>query len=190
MEIVITQGDRIVSGPRPVSHGQRLELPGGNVVSGLPKLPFEYHGQQDAQAYMIRRVIRKTPPYDRRTQRPGGLSIQISGEICEITQTAADRPVEEIRAELTKTVKAIAQAKILAIIPIWKQINLTARAAQLAMKGSLSPEEQAEWDAGEAIWNRVAPIRAASDLIEAEIAAANIPQMRDIVLESDHRWPQ
>ena len=66
-------------------------------------------------------------------------------------------------------VKAEAGRRIVAICPEWKQRNLTAQAAQLAKKGEANwtPEETAAWAAGEVIWNQIAAIRAASDVIEA-----------------------
>ena len=66
-------------------------------------------------------------------------------------------------------VKAEAGRRIIAICPEWKQRNLTAQAVQLAKKGEANwtPEEQAAWDAGEALWNQIAAIRAKSDLLEA-----------------------
>lgn len=66
-------------------------------------------------------------------------------------------------------VKAEAGRRIIAICPEWKQRNLTAQAAQLAKKGEANwtPEEQAAWDAGEALWNEIAAIRVKSDLLEA-----------------------
>jgi len=65
-------------------------------------------------------------------------------------------------------VKAEAGRRIIVICPEWKQRNLTAQAAQLAKKGEANwtPEEQAAWDAGEALWNQIAAIRAKSDLLE------------------------
>lgn len=66
-------------------------------------------------------------------------------------------------------VKTEAGRRIVAICPEWKQRNLTAQAAQLAKKGQANwtPEEQAAWDAGEALWNQIAAIRTKSDLLEA-----------------------
>lgn len=66
-------------------------------------------------------------------------------------------------------VKAEAYRRIVALCPEWKQRNLTAQAAQLAKKGEANwtPEEAAAWAAGEALWNQIAAIRAASDVIEA-----------------------
>jgi len=77
--------------------------------------------------------------------------------------TVADIPAT------VEMVKAEAGRRIIAICPEWKQRNLTAQAAQLAKKGEANwtPEEQAAWDAGEALWNQIAAIRAKSDLLEA-----------------------
>ena len=69
----------------------------------------------------------------------------------------------------TDMVKQEASRRILAICPEWKQRNLTAQAVQLAKKGEANwtPEEHAAWDAGEALWNQIAAIRAKSDVLEA-----------------------
>jgi len=66
-------------------------------------------------------------------------------------------------------VKAEAYRRIIAICPEWKQRNLTAQAAILAEKGraNWTAEELAAWDAGEAIWQQIAAVRAASDVLEA-----------------------
>jgi hypothetical protein len=66
-------------------------------------------------------------------------------------------------------VKAEASRRILDLCPEWKQRNLTAQAAILAAKGrdNWTDEEQAAWDAGEALWEQISTIRAASDQIEA-----------------------
>lgn len=81
-------------------------------------------------------------------------------------------------------VKAEAQRRILEILPEWKQRNLTAQAAVLAEKGraNWTSEELAAWTAGEAVWNVIVAIRAASDLIELDVP---IPQD----YATDARWP-
>lgn len=81
-------------------------------------------------------------------------------------------------------VKAEAARRILEVAPEWKQRNLTAQAAQLAAKGreNWAPEEQAAWDAGMELWQRIAAIRAASDLIEAD-------KPINTNFETDERWP-
>lgn len=68
-----------------------------------------------------------------------------------------------------ENVKAEAYRRIVAICPEWKQRNLTAQAVLLVEKGrsNWTAEEQAAWDAGEAIWSQIAAIRAASDVLEA-----------------------
>jgi len=76
------------------------------------------------------------------------------------------------RPELNPTansVKAEAQRRIYAILPDWKQRNLTARAAELAIKGQANwtTQEQAEYTAGQAVWDQIKAIRAASDALEA-----------------------
>lgn len=68
-----------------------------------------------------------------------------------------------------EAIKAEAERRILAILPEWKQRNLTAQAAILAEKGrdNWTDAELIAWTAGEALWAQVAAIRAASDALEA-----------------------
>jgi len=72
-----------------------------------------------------------------------------------------------------RDIKATAGDLIVAFIPAWKQRNRTARATILLAKGmtNLTVDEQAEWDAGEAIWDNVVLVRAHSDTLEVEIDA-------------------
>lgn len=65
-------------------------------------------------------------------------------------------------------VRAEASRRILAIAPEWRQRNLTAQAAILAAKGrdNWTPEDQAAWDAGEAVWVRISALRASSNVLE------------------------
>ncbi|MEQ8784174.1 MAG: hypothetical protein RIE06_31290 [Roseibium album] len=68
--------------------------------------------------------------------------------------------VDQVRTEAAR--------RILAVCPEWKQRNLTARAAELAMKGSANwaTDEQAEVAAGQAIWDQIKAIRTASNALE------------------------
>jgi len=81
-------------------------------------------------------------------------------------------------------VKDEASKRILQMCPEWKQRNLTAQAAILAMKGfdNWTPEEQADWTAGEILWGRIADIRAASNVLEN-----TIPVPTDFT--DDSHWP-
>lgn len=76
--------------------------------------------------------------------------------------------VEDIPATV-EMVKAEAQRRILNILPEWKQRNLTARAAELAIKGQANwtAEETAEHAAGQVIWDQIKLIRTKSDELEA-----------------------
>ena len=72
--------------------------------------------------------------------------------------------VDAVKAEATRRIELIAEPS--------RQRNLTARGTELTMKllrqgGSLTAEEEAEVDAGQAIWDEIKAIRAASNVIEA-----------------------
>ena len=75
----------------------------------------------------------------------------------------------EERVITVQEVKAEAQRRILHILPEWKQRNLTARAAELAIKGvqNWSLDEQAEVAAGQALWDQIKIVRTKSDELEA-----------------------
>jgi hypothetical protein len=72
-------------------------------------------------------------------------------------------------APTSDMVKAEAQRRIVAFVPEWKQRSLIAQAAILAEKGraNWTADELAAWNAGSAVWGRVAVLRAASDALEA-----------------------
>lgn len=86
----------------------------------------------------------------------------------------ADRPVAAAKAALVTKIKAVAQQKIIAIAPEWRQRNLLVQAAKLLKKGesSWTPDDTAAWNAGDVIWQQIAAIRAAGDVGEAAVNAA------------------
>lgn len=118
-------------------------------------------------------IVQDQPVYDNRTQRIElGDFVNTNGSWSQ-TWNVLDKTLEEISqydAEIVAAVKEEAQRRILEILPEWKQRNLTARAAELAIKGvsNWTPEEQAEYEAGQAIWNQIKAVRAASDALEAQ----------------------
>ena len=93
----------------------------------------------------------------------------VKGPVEQVAGVWTQTYVTEDRLATAEGVKAEAYRRIVAVIPEWKQRNLTAQATQLLHKGTANwtPEDQAAWDAGNAIWGQVAAIRAASDQIEA-----------------------
>jgi len=82
---------------------------------------------------------------------------------------AGETVTVEERVITIQEVKAEAQRRIYEILPDWKQRNLTARAAELAIKGveNWTLEEQAEVAAGQALWDQIKIIRVKSDELES-----------------------
>jgi len=114
------------------------------------------------------------PTVDPRTQaaEPGDF-VNVEGSWTK-PWVIRQKDAEEIQAyddNMIAKVKKEAQVRVLAVLPEWKQRNLTARAAELAAKGQANwtPEEQAEWEAGQAMWDKIKAIRAASDILEATV---------------------
>lgn len=103
------------------------------------------------------------PEFDPRWQRA------VQGPLTKVGDVVTRGWIIENIPATVEGVKAEAYRRIVAICPEWKQRNLTAQAAQLAKKGEANwtPEDATAWADGEAIWDEVAAIRAASDRIEA-----------------------
>lgn len=95
------------------------------------------------------------------------------------------RTLEQAQAQRIAAIKAEAAERIAAIAPAYRQANLTARAAELALRlgagGKLSADEQAEIAAGTAVWERIKAIRAASNEAEARVLAAKTNDEADAV---------
>lgn len=90
----------------------------------------------------------------------------------------------------TKAIKEEAGRRIQAIIPEWKQRNLTARGVRLLHKGkgTWTDEEKAEWTAGEAAWVQVDATRSKSDLLEAFILTQSLEQLQEFNAYDDAVW--
>lgn len=122
----------------------------------------------------------------------GGVQYADDPEAVEAIIAAFD-PIPPLKAKLVATAKAEAQIRILAVIPAWKQNNLLAQATLLNDKGraNWTAADQAAWDAGSAIWAKVAAIRSTSDLIESDIAAlTSWQELASFNVAGNIRWPK
>jgi hypothetical protein len=85
-------------------------------------------------------------------------------------------PVKQ-RAIFVGMVKREAGRRIELLAPEHKQRNVTARGVELMPKfiaGTLTADEQAEWDAGEALWASIKAIRERSNVLEAGDILADV----------------
>lgn len=123
---------------------------------------IEFASQNDANAWLNENSANYPDAFVQQSPGPWSDDWRIVGGALTV-----DPIVPVITSEM---VKAEAYRRIVAILPEWKQRNLTARAVELSMKvaggSSLTIDEQAEWDAGSALWQRIKVIRAKSDEIE------------------------
>jgi len=96
----------------------------------------------------------------------------------------------ERRAGITAAVKLEAGRRILLVAPDYKQRNLTARAAELAIKGvaNWTADEQAEHAAGQAIWDTIKAIRQRSNLLEAQVATMDRAALDAFDPTADAAW--
>ncbi|CAO3447822.1 hypothetical protein [Azospirillum argentinense] len=111
-------------------------------------------------------------PEDVLVEQPDGSSV------FEQRFTIHARQLDDVQAEVVAAIKAEAARRILAIAPEWKQRNVTARAAELALqhpgtRGEDLPEpERTEWREGQALWDRIKAVRSASNAAEEAARAA------------------
>lgn len=120
-------------------------------------------------------------------------SATFDGSKVIVSRKYADPDLGLIRANLISKVKAEAGALILAYCPQYKQANLTARAAELALTfpgtaGLDLPEPyRSEFLMGQAIWDHIKSIRAHSDVMETEINNLSSPE--ELRGWKAHDWP-
>ena len=101
------------------------------------------------------------------------------------------RTLAEAKDERLAMVREEAGRRIVEIAPDFKQRNLTARAAELALRvavggPALTPDELAEIAAGQGVWNTIKAIRVASNAAEVAILAATTNDEADLV---EPVWP-
>ena len=117
-----------------------------------------------------------------RTDKPTWAEIEGAFGVA-VTANARKRKIAETKAE--------AQKRIYALIPQWKQSNLTARAVELHHKKlngvTLTQAELDELTAGFALWDKAKAVRVASNLIESDINASADPANFDVI--GSLRWP-
>ncbi len=110
-----------------------------------------------------------------------------------VTRSYGPPDYDALRAALVSSVKAQAGRIILDYCPQYKQANLTAQAAELALlfpstKGEDLPEPyRAAWVAGQAIWGKIKLIRTHSNVLEAEAMALPDDQIEGW---EQHGWPE
>jgi len=104
----------------------------------------------------------------------------------------APDPLVDAKKYKVADIKVEANRRILAIVPEWKQRNLTAQAAQFAKQVAdgipLTVEQQAMWDAGVAIWTEVAAIRTKSDELEASVDPMDLETVQTFDVTDDATW--
>lgn len=107
---------------------------------------------------------------------------------------AEDNELSIMRAQLILQTKFTARTKILNILPVWKQNNISARAIELVEKkvdGTITSTEQTELTTIRATWtNVIVPIRTASNNIEAEINGLTIENISQYRIQGNPLWPQ
>lgn len=121
-------------------------------------------------------VANAAPSYDPATHdAPVRSEVIQAGQVVETWADPVAKSLADAKTALRQEIKAAAYAKIIAIVPEWKQRNLTAQATQLLKKGAANwtQDDQDAWDAGDAVWASVKAVRDASDVGEAAVDAAS-----------------
>jgi hypothetical protein len=121
-----------------------------------------------------------------------GTSVETPLSAEDQAQIAADSQayLDALPGLMIQAIKAEAGRRIEALCPDWKQRNLTARAAELALAGTanLTDAEVAEIAAGQAVWDAIKAIRAASDQLEAGISAMDTTALAAFRPGDDSHW--
>jgi len=102
----------------------------------------------------------------------------------------APDPLKETLASKITEVKAEAGRRIVSLIPEWKQRNLTARAALLAIKGQANwtQAEADEFAVGALLWDAVTNLRTASNLLESNLNSMTLEELQNFVVTDDLNW--
>lgn len=99
---------------------------------------------------------------------------------------------EEVRARIIAQIKQDAAEHILAVLPQWKQANMTARAVELAEireSRAMTADESAQHQALLGAWAWVRSVRTASDVAEADVAAMTRAELDAWVMPELQAWP-
>lgn len=118
---------------------------------------------------------------------------KFDGKKVIVTRVYADPDLAPIKARIVAGIKAEAGAIILAFCPQYKQANLTARAAEIALTypgtaGDELPEPQrSEWNAGLAVWEHIKAIRSHSNALEVEVN--KLSSSDELKGWRSHDWP-
>jgi hypothetical protein len=129
-------------------------------------------------------------PFDPATQTRTGPVNEVQADRVVSTYTVTDKDDAVLIALRQSETKAEAYRRIIAIVPEWKQRNLTAQATLLLKIGTANwtQEQQSAWDAGAAIWEQVATIRAKSDALESDIAGMNAAALKALDVTANEHW--
>lgn len=113
----------------------------------------------------------------------GGPVVEWLGGVELVTMQEIEAAWPAVRlAGVTAAIKAKARARILSVLPEWKQANATARAVELVAAGQASGPE---WEAMQAAWAWVKAVREYSNTLEQQAAQMTDPTTLDI----EAGWP-
>lgn len=161
--------------PQVLRTNKRVGLADGRVVFNAKPAP-----ENDLYAYAEVGAVAS------RYRKSTGCTYANDGWTITATFSQGYIPLADIRAMRISDIKADAGARILAVLPDWKQRNLTARQSELQaiMAGqiiqpdgsflaarALDTDEKAELVIIKAAWDWVVAVRQASDDFETAIAA-------------------
>jgi len=166
--------------PRVLRSSKSVTLADGRVVFNVKPNP-------GLDLYAYRETGQDEGPFT----RAAATTYENDGWTITATRTVAYIAVERIRELRIGQVNNEAGGRILAVLPDWKQRNLTARAVELTALGSANwnAGELAEWQAGQALWDWVKATRAATEAFAAAIEAETDPAAAAAIQPAWPDWP-
>jgi len=141
-------------------------------------------------------AVEITPARHRELLDAQARGARLSSDTAGRPVSAMPRPpsAAQLRAERAAGIRTEAERRILAVAPLWRQSNDNAALAQELMNridGLASPAELTA-EVAAAVTRRawINAIRAASDLIEADLAGLTAAQLAAFDVAADPRWPE
>jgi len=95
-------------------------------------------------------------------------------------------------ADKIANIKREASRRICAILPAWKQMNMLARATELAHRGAMgviTENESEELALMQVKWDEITEIRNASDMIELSLQNLSAELVEAYNVAADPAWP-
>jgi len=141
---------------------------GASEIDGLPTEEMKREAERTGGKIVAAKINK--PPINPRMQMHGQYSTIVRADRVDYNYSVVEIPTETVRQNMVAESKQEAEKRILAIAPIWKQINAIA-----------DPDPE--------ITAKVKAVRDASNVLEAEIKSMDRDALSILNIEGWDGWP-